>query len=173
MTSDRAMVPSNSTICPGPGEIEIERSLTAISGDENEEEEPGPRSGPAPLDEVEGAPPGASVLGLGISRVIRMARYLQRCSTRALEVVLMYLKRKFRQTNERTAQKLKKGFLKKVPRRVFLDDFHNVLAVFHVRVKFENDLDLFGAGPTSIGVGRIVIHLEGERVKVETGYFVF
>ena len=33
---------------------------------------------------------------LGMSKVIRMARYLHRCSTRALAVVLMYLEKKGR-----------------------------------------------------------------------------
>ena len=77
----------SSTFCPGVGAMKMRRSLT-----EPEDAPPGPPSDED--DDVEAAesPFGPDDADEGkISSEIRMARYLARCSTRAVVVVLMNL----------------------------------------------------------------------------------
>ena len=69
------MDPESSTFCPGVGAMKILRSLT--------EPEAAAESPAEPEDDDDGKS----------SREIRMARYLERCSTRAVVVVLMNLQR--------------------------------------------------------------------------------
>ena len=64
--------PESSTFCPGVGAMKILRSLTEPEAAE---------SPPDPADDDEGKS----------SREILMARYFERCSTRAVVVVLMNL----------------------------------------------------------------------------------
>ena len=66
--------PESSTFCPGVGAMKILRSLT--------DPEAAAESPPDPADDDEGKS----------SREILMARYFERCSTRAVVVVLMNLR---------------------------------------------------------------------------------